>query len=49
MYHERFGCEFTYTKDVDGNPKTSYIKNNDMENVFGWKAEMRLIDYVTRL
>lgn len=49
MYHERFGCEFTYTKDVDGNPKTSYIKNNDMKNVFGWKAEMRLIDYVMHL
>ena len=49
MYHEKFGCTFDYVDDTKGNPRTSYIKNNDMKNVFGWKAKLKLIDYVTRL
>jgi len=49
MFHERFGCEFDYIDDQEGNVRESRQINQDANEMLNWQPKRTLIDYVMSL
>ena len=49
MFKEKFGCDYKYIPDQNGNYRETLRENNDALDRLGWKPEDKLLSYINSL